>query len=119
MIYLVVRKYWFMFLLPICVLMCLCYFFTGDDGDDILNVYLIKIDPSYISEVHRFIDVATNHAWRTKTKHICYPCMDYKNAVVFDDRGQINIYIYIDCVCIFIVCFKILKKARKLALATK
>jgi hypothetical protein len=37
MIYLVVRGR-FMFLLPICVLLCLCYFFTGDDGEDILDV---------------------------------------------------------------------------------
>jgi hypothetical protein len=37
-IYLVVRKCWFMFLLPICVLVCLCYFFTGDDGEDILDI---------------------------------------------------------------------------------
>jgi hypothetical protein len=27
MIYLVVRNFLFMFLLPICVLVCLCYFF--------------------------------------------------------------------------------------------
>jgi hypothetical protein len=37
---------------------------------------LSRLDASYISEVHRFIDVATNHAWRTKTKHIYCPCMD-------------------------------------------
>jgi hypothetical protein len=24
--------------LPICVLVCLCYFFIGDDGEDILDV---------------------------------------------------------------------------------
>ena len=50
---------------------------------------LSRLDPSYISEVHRFIVVATNHAWRTKTKHIYCPCMDCKNAVVFDDTEQI------------------------------
>jgi hypothetical protein len=44
---------------------------------------LSRLDPSYISEVHRFIDVATKHAWRTKTKHIYCPCMDCKNVVVF------------------------------------
>jgi hypothetical protein len=37
MINLVVKKYWFMFLLPICVLVCLYYFFTGDDGQGILD----------------------------------------------------------------------------------
>jgi hypothetical protein len=47
------------------------------------------IDPSYIYEVHRFIDVATNHAWRIKTKHIYCPCMDCKIVVVFDDTEQI------------------------------
>jgi hypothetical protein len=26
---------------------------------------LSRLDPSNISEVHRFIDVAMNHAWRT------------------------------------------------------
>jgi hypothetical protein len=46
---------------------------------------LSRLDPSYISEVHRFIVVATNHAWKTKTKHIYCPCMDCKNVVVFDD----------------------------------
>jgi hypothetical protein len=50
---------------------------------------LSRLDPSYISEVHKFIVVATNHAWRTKTKHIYCPCMDCKNAVVFDDTEQI------------------------------
>jgi hypothetical protein len=39
MIYLVGRKCLFMFLLPICVLVCLCYFFTTcDDAEDILDV---------------------------------------------------------------------------------
>jgi hypothetical protein len=50
---------------------------------------LLRLDPSYISEVHRFIDVATKHAWRTKTKHIYCPYMDCKNVVVFDDIDQI------------------------------
>jgi hypothetical protein len=52
---------------------------------------LSRLDPSYISEVHRFIVVATNHAWRTKTKHIYCPCMDCKNAVVFDDTEKNHI----------------------------
>jgi hypothetical protein len=50
---------------------------------------LSRLDPSYISEVHRFIDVATEHAWRTKTNHIYCPCMDCKNVVVFDETNQI------------------------------
>jgi hypothetical protein len=50
---------------------------------------LSRLDPSYISEVHRFIDVAINHAWRTKTKNIYCACMDYKKVVVFDDGEQI------------------------------
>jgi hypothetical protein len=50
---------------------------------------LSRLDSSYISEVHRFIDVATEHAWRTKIKHIYCPCMDCKNVVVFDDINQI------------------------------
>jgi hypothetical protein len=50
---------------------------------------LSRLYLSYISEVHRFIDVTTKHAWRTKTKHIYCPCMDYKNIVVFDDTNQI------------------------------
>jgi hypothetical protein len=50
---------------------------------------LSRLGPSYISEVHRFIDVATKHAWRTKTKRIYCPCMDYKNVVVFYDTNQI------------------------------
>jgi hypothetical protein len=37
MIYLVVRKCSFMFLLPIYVLVCLCYFLIGDDGEGILD----------------------------------------------------------------------------------
>jgi hypothetical protein len=47
------------------------------------------LDPSYIFEVYRFIDVAMNLAWRTKTKHTYCPCMDCKNAIVFNDREQI------------------------------
>jgi hypothetical protein len=50
---------------------------------------LSRLDPSYISKVHRFIDVATKHAWRTKTKHIYCPCMDCKNVAIFDDTYQI------------------------------
>jgi hypothetical protein len=50
---------------------------------------LSRLDLSYISEVHMFIDVATNHAWRTKTKHIYCSCMNYKNVVLFDDKEQI------------------------------
>jgi hypothetical protein len=50
---------------------------------------LSRLDPSYISEVHRFIDVTTKHAWRAKTKHIYCPCMHCKNVVVFDDTNQI------------------------------
>jgi hypothetical protein len=50
---------------------------------------LSRLYPSNISEVHRFIDVATEHAWRTKTNHIYCPCMDCKNVVVFDDTNQI------------------------------
>jgi hypothetical protein len=50
---------------------------------------LSRLGPSYIFEVHRFIDVATNHTWRTKTEHIYCPCMDYKNVVVFDHKEQI------------------------------
>jgi hypothetical protein len=47
---------------------------------------LSRLDASYILVVHRLIDdVATNHAWRTKTKHIYCPCMEYKNVVLFDD----------------------------------
>jgi ribosomal protein S27E len=50
---------------------------------------LLRLDPSYISEVHKFIVVAKNHALRTKTKHIYCTCMDCKNTVVFDDTEQI------------------------------
>jgi hypothetical protein len=42
---------------------------------------LSRLDPSYISEVHRFIDVATKHAWRTKTKHRYCPCKDCKKLL--------------------------------------
>jgi len=45
---------------------------------------LSRLDPSYIPELHWFIDAAKNHAWRTKMKHIYYQCMGYKNVVVFD-----------------------------------
>ena len=31
---------------------------------------LSRLYPSYIPEVHRFVDAAKNHALRTKTKHI-------------------------------------------------
>jgi hypothetical protein len=50
---------------------------------------LSRLDPSYISEVHRFIDVAMDHAWRIKTKHIYCPCMGCKNGDVFDDTDQL------------------------------
>jgi hypothetical protein len=50
---------------------------------------LSRLDPLYIFEIHKFIDVVTNHAWRTKTKHIYCPCMDCKNIVVLDDKEQI------------------------------
>jgi hypothetical protein len=50
---------------------------------------LSRLDLSYIFEVHRLIDTATNHAWRTKTKHIYCPCMDCKNVVVFDYTEKI------------------------------
>jgi hypothetical protein len=73
---------------PICVLVCLCYFFTGDYREDILDVYLSRLNSSNISEVHRFIDVATNYAWRTKAKHIYCPCVECKNVVVFNDIEQ-------------------------------
>ena len=96
----------FMFLLPIFFIhdifscqeilvyvslanLCSCVFyvtFLQVMMERISQMYnLSRLDPSYISEVHRFIVVATNHAWRTKTKHIYCPCMDCKNAVVFDD----------------------------------
>jgi hypothetical protein len=70
LIYLVVRKCWFMFLLPICVLVCLCYFLQVMMERTSWMYNFSRLDPSYISEIHRFIDVAMNHAWRTKTKHI-------------------------------------------------
>jgi hypothetical protein len=53
---------------------------------------LSRLDPSYISEVHRFIDVATNHAWRTKTKHIYCRCMNCKNVVFYDGEQIISIW---------------------------
>jgi hypothetical protein len=46
---------------------------------------LSRLDPSYISKVHMFIDAAKTHSWITKKKHINCPYMDYKNIVVFDD----------------------------------
>jgi len=51
---------------------------------------LSRLDPLYISEVHRFIDAAKNHAWRTKMEHIYCPYIDSKNIVVFDDTEQIT-----------------------------
>jgi hypothetical protein len=50
---------------------------------------LTRLDPSYISEVHMFIYVTTNHAWRAKTMHIYCPCMDCKNVVVYGDTERI------------------------------
>jgi len=51
---------------------------------------LSRLDPSYIPEVHRFIDTAKNHDCRTKMKHIYCVCIDCKNIVVFDDTEQIT-----------------------------
>jgi hypothetical protein len=51
---------------------------------------LSRLDPSYQLEVHRFIDVVKRHACREKTKYIYFPCIDYKNVVVFEDANQIN-----------------------------
>jgi len=48
-----------------------------------------RLDPSYIMEVQKFIDVAKRHAQGTKTKHICCPCTDCKNIVVSDDVRSI------------------------------
>jgi hypothetical protein len=50
---------------------------------------LSRLDLSSIFEVHWFIDIAMNHARRTKIKHTYCPCMDCKNVVVFDDKEQI------------------------------
>jgi hypothetical protein len=50
---------------------------------------LSRLDPSYIPEVHRFIDAAKNHARRTKKTHIHCPCVDCRNVVVFDGTQQI------------------------------
>jgi len=50
---------------------------------------LSRLDPSYITEVQRFIDAAKNHSSRTKKTHIQYPCMDCRNPVVSDDIQQI------------------------------
>jgi hypothetical protein len=63
--------------------------FIGNDGENILDVNLSRLYPSYISEVHRFIDIAMKHAWRTKTNHIYCPRLNCKNVVVFDDTNQI------------------------------
>jgi len=41
-------------------------------------------------EVQKFIDVAKIHARRTKAKHICCPCADCKNIVVFDNVEAIT-----------------------------
>src|SRR5688572_22151269 len=72
------------------VSLCVLYYFLQVVMEGTSWMYnLSRLDPSYMSEVHRFIDVATKHAWRTKTKHIYYPCMDCKNVVVFDDTNQI------------------------------
>jgi hypothetical protein len=72
------------------VFWCVFYYFLQVVMERTSWMYnLSRLDPSYISEVHRFIDVATEHAWRTKTKHIYCPCMDCKNVVVFDDTNQI------------------------------
>jgi hypothetical protein len=68
---------------------CSILLFIGNDGEDILDVNLSRLYPSYISEVHRFIDVAMKHAWRTKTNHIYCPCLNCKNVVVFDDTYHI------------------------------
>jgi len=46
---------------------------------------LSRLDPSYVVEVQKFIDAAKIHAQRTKAKHICCPCTDCKNFVVFDN----------------------------------
>jgi hypothetical protein len=54
----------------ICVLVCLCYFLQVMMGRTFWMYKLSRLDPSYMSEIHRFVDISTNHAWRTKTKHI-------------------------------------------------
>ena len=50
---------------------------------------LSRLDPSYIPEVHRFVDATKNHALRTKTKHIYCPCYDCRNIVLFEDTEVI------------------------------
>jgi hypothetical protein len=50
---------------------------------------LSRLHPSYVPEIHRFIDAAKNHARRTKKMRIHCPCMDCRNVVVFDDTQQI------------------------------
>ena len=47
------------------------------------------LDPSYIPEVHRFVDAAKNHALRTKTKHIYCPCIRCRNIVLFQDTKAV------------------------------
>ena len=50
---------------------------------------LSRLDPSYIPEMHRFVDDAKNHALRTKTKHIYCPCYDCRNILLFEDTEVI------------------------------
>jgi len=50
---------------------------------------LSRLDPSYITEVQRFIDAAQNHASRTRKTHIHCLCMDCRNLVLSDDIQQI------------------------------
>ena len=51
---------------------------------------LSRLDPSYVVEVQKFIDVVKIHARRTKAKHICCPRADCKNIVVFDNVEAIT-----------------------------
>ena len=51
---------------------------------------LSRLDPSYVVEVQKFIDAVKIHAQRTKAKHICCPCADCKNIVVFDNVEAIT-----------------------------
>jgi len=50
---------------------------------------LSRLDPSYIPEVHEFVDAAKNHALRINTKHICCPCIDWRNIILFEDTEVI------------------------------
>ena len=50
---------------------------------------LSRLDPSYITEVQKFIDAAQNYASRTRKTHIHCQCMDCRNLVVSDDIQQI------------------------------